>query len=212
MLAGAGWESPRPLPLNCSPRRPRPHRRSVSVGLGRLASGGICRSPPRSFRGVPWKRGTPQGYDSSPRAWTAFFDIALRALDMTDPAIHFHMPTHHQTHVAVSDIGYADDFVSLSSSLAGLQYKADLMTAFALLFDLTISAPKLRAAYLGTALPNPSLIIRGPGWTPTTIAVRTHGSITILGLALDLDPAQTSQPRAPGPSTSNHSPSWGTKK
>ena len=106
------------------------------------------------------------------------------------------MPTYHQTHATVSDIGFADDLVSLSSSLAGLQYKADLMSAFALLFDLTISAPKLRAACLGTALLNPSLIIHGPGWTPTTIPVRTQGSITILGLTLDLDPAQTSQPQS----------------
>ena len=65
---------------------------------------------------------------------------------MTDPSTHFHMPTSHHTQASVSDIGYADDLVSLSSSLAGLQHKADLMSAFALLFDLTISAPKLRAA------------------------------------------------------------------
>ena len=115
---------------------------------------------------------------------------------MTDPAIHFHMPTLYQTPVAVSDIGYADDLVSLSSSLAGLQYKADIMSAFALLFDLTISAPKLWTACLGPAPPNPSLTIHGPGWMPTTIPVRPHGSITILGLTLDLDPAQTSQPQS----------------
>ena len=142
------------------------------------------------------ERGTPQGDVSSPHAWTAFFDIALRALDRTDPSIHFHMPTAHLSPVAVSDIGYADDLVSLSSSLAGLQYKADLMSAFALLFDLTISAPKLRAACLGSSPPNPSLIIHGPGWTPTSIPVRTHGNITILGLTLDLDPSQSTQPQS----------------
>ena len=142
------------------------------------------------------ERGTPQGDVSSPHAWTAFFDIALRALDSTDPGIHFRMPAHQQSQVVVSDVGYADDLVSLSSSLAGLQYKADIMSAFALLFDLTISAPKLRAVCLGPAPPNPSLTIHGPGWTPTTIPVRTQGSITILGLTLDLEPGQTSQPQS----------------
>ena len=43
----------------------------------------------------------------------------------------------------MSDVGYADDLVSLSSSLTGLQHNAVLMSAFALLFDHSISAPKL---------------------------------------------------------------------
>ena len=141
------------------------------------------------------ERGTPQGDVSSPHAWTAFFDIALRALAMTDPTLHFRMPTGRATTATVSDLGYADDLVSLSSSLEGLQYKADVMSAFALLFDLTISDPKLRAACLGLSIPNPTLTIHGPGWTPTVIPVRTDGCITILGLTLDLNTAQTTQPR-----------------
>ena len=69
------------------------------------------------------------------------------------------------------------------------------MSAFALLFDLTISAPKHRAACIGPARPNPSLIIRGPGWTPTTVPIRTKGSITILALTIDISTAQTTQPQ-----------------
>ena len=131
--------------------------------------------------------------NSRAHAWTAFFDIALRALAMTDSSHHFSMPTSRTAHALVSDIGYADDLVSLSSSLAGLQHKADLMSAFALLFDLTISAPKLRAACIGPAPPNPTLIIHGPGWSPTSLPIRTHGSITILGLSLDITTTQTTQ-------------------
>ena len=141
------------------------------------------------------ERGTPQGDVSSPHAWTAFFDIALRALAMTDPSLHFQMPTAREDSAPVSDLGYADDLVSLSSSLAGLQLKADIMSAFALLFDLTISAPKLRAACLGSIPSNPLLVIHGPGWTPTTIPVRTQGSITILGLTIDIGANQTTQPQ-----------------
>ena len=141
------------------------------------------------------ERGTPQGDVSSPHAWTAFFDIALRALAMTDPSLHFRMPSGRDTTSTVSDLGYVDDLVSLASSLEGLQHKADIMSAFALLFDITIFAPKLRAACLGLSSPNPTLTIHGPGWTPTVIPVRTDGCITILGLTLDLNNPQSTQPR-----------------
>ena len=75
---------------------------------------------------------------------------------MTDAGHHFLMPSSRTVTAFVSDIGYADDLVSYSITLAGLQQKADLMTAFALLFDLTISAPKLWATCVGPAPPNRS--------------------------------------------------------
>ena len=140
-------------------------------------------------------RGTPQGDVSSPHAWTAFFDIALCALAATDPSLHYRMPTSRSASELVSDVGYADDLVSMASSLAGLQHKADIMSAFALLFDLDISVPKLRAVCLGPAPPNPTLTIHGPGWSPTIIPVRTQGSLTILGLTVDLASPQVTQPQ-----------------
>ena len=153
-------------------------------------------------------RGSAQnlGLDHSPQdrpmlgdascTWTAFFDIALRALAATDPANHFRMPSSVSYSALVSDLGYADDLVSLSCTPDGLQHKADLMSAFALLFDLTISAPKLRAVCLGMSPPHPTLTIHGPGWTPTVIPVRSQGSVTILGLTIDLTPAQITQPQS----------------
>ena len=38
------------------------------------------------------ERGTPEGDVSNPHAWTAFFDIPLQALAMTDPSLHFPPP------------------------------------------------------------------------------------------------------------------------
>ena len=140
-------------------------------------------------------RGTPQGDVLSPLAWTAFFDIALTALAATDPSLHYRMPSSRSTSALVSDIGYADDLVSMSSSLAGLQHKADIMSAFALLFDLDISVPKLRAVCLGPAPPHPTLTIHGSGWAPTTIPVRNQGSLTILGLTVDLSSPEVTQSR-----------------
>ena len=106
------------------------------------------------------------------------------------------MPSSPSDSALVSDLGYADDLVSLSCTLDGLQHKADLMSAFALLFDLTISAPKLRAVCLGTSPAHPTLTIHGPGWTPTVIPVRSQGSVTILGLTIDLTQVQVTQPQS----------------
>ena len=44
--------------------------------------------------------------------------------------------------------------------------------------------------------PNPTLIIYGPGWTPTTIPIRTQGSLTILGLTIDISSTQSTQPHS----------------
>ena len=52
---------------------------------------------------------------------------------------------------------------------------------------------RCRAACLSTTPPNPTLVIHGPGWIPTTIPVRTQGSITILGLTIDIGANQTSK-------------------
>ena len=139
-------------------------------------------------------QGSPQGDVSSRHAWIAFFDIALSALAATDPSLYYRKPLRARP-PPCSDIGYAEDLVTMSSSLAGLQHKADIKSAFALLIDLDISVPNLRAECLGPAPPHPTLTIHGSGWAPTNIPVRTHGSVTILGLTVDLSPPQVTQPR-----------------
>ena len=47
----------------------------------------------------------------------------------------------------------------------------------------------------GPAPPNHTLTIHGLGWAPTTIPVRTQGSLTILGLTVDLASPQVTQPQ-----------------
>ena len=48
---------------------------------------------------------------------------------------------------------YADDLVSTARSLPGLQRHADIISAFALCFDMEISVPKLRLAEFGPRPP-----------------------------------------------------------
>ena len=101
-------------------------------------------------------RGTPQGDVSSPHNWVSFFDIALHALHLdrqaaTSPAsgTTFTAPGHNGSPYTVGDMGYADDLVSTASTLQGLQRQADIVSAFALCFDMEISVSKLRLAMFG---------------------------------------------------------------
>ena len=89
------------------------------------------------------ERGAGQGDTSSPATWVVFFDIVLRALGVedTDPFLTVDL-TGHST--PVPDCSFVDDLMSLTSSLAGLQKKADMMAAVSCILGLTIAKTKLR--------------------------------------------------------------------
>ena len=151
-------------------------------------------------------RGTPQGDVSSPHNWVSFFDIALRALelDQQDPG---ETPSPAFTAVGrrgqlypTGDISYADDLVSTAGSLPGLQRKADILSAFTVLFDMELSPGKLRLAAFGpcpTAHGTPpELVIDGPQWAPTRVPLRTSGTIKMLGVTFDTSGPQRTQKAA----------------
>ncbi|OXE37641.1 MAG: hypothetical protein CGW95_00400, partial [Phenylobacterium zucineum] len=145
--------------------------------------------------------GTPQGDVSSPHNWAAFFDILLVALARAadqDPDCNFLIPRRGQEPYSAGDIGFADDLTSTATALRGLQIKADVVSAFTILFGLTISAEKLRVA-LFSPPPGPHhpmyLTIHGPGWSPTQVEVRLEGTIRMLGVTFDIAGPQTTQLR-----------------
>ena len=80
----------------------------------------------------------------------------------------------------VGDMGYADDLVSTASTLAGLQRQADIVSAFAICFDMEISVSKLRLARFGSPLPGQppapmapeTLTIHGADWSPHRVDAR----------------------------------------
>ena len=150
------------------------------------------------------ERGTPQGDVTSPHNWTSFFDIALRALELDagDPTSPAHIlasatrPAGHR----VSELAYADDLVSMAHTRAGLQRKADIISAFTTLFDMEISVGKLRLAVFGPTPPtatdlaqSDTLLIHGAGWTPETVHLRRTGTIKMLGVLFDISGPQVSQ-------------------
>ena len=89
------------------------------------------------------ERGTGQGDTSSPATWVVFFDIVLRALEMEDSDPFLTVDLAGGT-TPVPDCSFVDDLMSLTSSLAGLQRKADMMAAVSCILGLTIARTKLR--------------------------------------------------------------------
>jgi hypothetical protein len=111
--------------------------------------------------------GTGQGDVGSPLNWIAFFDILLCALDQ-DPTDRPLIRAKGKL-IAARDTGYADDLVSVTTTLSGLQRKADTVSAFAIIFGLDIAIAKLRACKVEWGQENP----HHP--TQDSLRVHTHG-------------------------------------
>ena len=150
-----------------------PHAKYLSHTIGRSAFSLDPSSPTnaRGFHGV-----TSQGDTPSPSNWTAAFDILLRALEKADPT-PFYVRSGHSLY-PVQDTAFADDLFSVSARREGLQIKADIVSAFAAVFGITIATTKPRtfAKCWGT---DPSgwsngdyqLTVRDMQWAPTAISV-----------------------------------------
>ena len=91
--------------------------------------------------------GSGQGDIPSPFNWKAFFDILLVAL-AEDSDTPFLVRSENHTLGPADETGYADDLLSSSGKLEGLQTKADMVSAFSIIFGLEIAVHKLRVAKL----------------------------------------------------------------
>jgi len=136
---------------------------------------------------LPAERGVPQGDVASPFGWNAVYDILLRALTLQRPTLN---------DPNAQAIAYADDLLSLSSHLPSLQQQADLVAAFAQIFELDLATGKFRAYEFPYHKAHP----KQPTTTPLTITIqgktiqlRQQGTLTYLGSQYDLDPANQSQ-------------------
>eukprot|EP01036_Dinobryon_divergens_P062056 gene62056-biopygen41823 len=90
------------------------------------------------------ERGVGQGAGLSPATWNALMDILLRSLEIISPITNPLIPGRPGIVVASQDTCYADDLLSPAATLDNLQLKADLVSAFALVFGLDIASNKLR--------------------------------------------------------------------
>ena len=120
--------------------------------------------------------GTSQGDTPSPTNWNASLDVLLRALHAIDPTPFLVRTDNHLSHQ--EDTAYADDLFSISARREGLQLKADVVSAFTIIFGLRIAIHKLRsfAKCWGEEPSNNNktdydLLVYDTGWTLTQIPV-----------------------------------------
>ena len=128
------------------------------------------------------ERGTGQGDIHSPFTWLAVFDVLLTVLDRQHPSpdyFHLHQPdgSYLYTYYPARPICYADDLQSFAFTILGLQRTADLVSVFAMVFNLTIATPKLRAFHYGGLSQQPDdtefLQMHALGWVPQEVPIRT---------------------------------------
>jgi len=91
-------------------------------------------------------RGTGQGNPDSPTCWNAVFDIALTALtiDAQERGTEQYATGKDGNSTIGSELGYADDLVSVHELASEIQRKADIMSAFCAICGVTLSHKKLR--------------------------------------------------------------------
>eukprot|EP01042_Synura_sphagnicola_P036305 gene36305-biopygen1539 len=133
------------------------------------------------------ERGTGQGDIHSPFTCLAVFDILLTMLENTPTSDHhFLLRRPDGSHYAAQDICFADDLQSFGSTLEGLQRMADLVSTYAMVFNLTITLHKLRAFYYrGLILPTtdpPFIWVHAPSWIPQFIFLKSDGTFKSLGV------------------------------
>ena len=135
-------------------------------------------------------KGTPQGDVVSPDIWTMFFDILLTALEMGAKEEYGFTDINGET-FTTRDTAFADDLQSASRSLEGLQQKADIVSAFCIIFGLQLMPKKLRAFRMDwTSLQRPEeekLLVHLSGWIPNDIVIRREGHSRYLGVDIDPD-------------------------
>ena len=116
---------------------------------------------PSGFDNTPFQgffrasRGTGQGDVPSSHCFISVFDILYRAISIYEQTFYF-VQFHGHLHPAY-DTGYVDDLVCIGDTLDSLQRKADIMSAFCIVFGLDIAVKKLRTFFLQWDSEAPSL-------------------------------------------------------
>lgn len=121
-------------------------------------------------------RGCGQGDVISPLLWNIFFDIVLTALASVPSNISY-VDATGQIH-QVKDSAFADDLLSLGSSLEAIQHKASVMSGLAQVLGFELALDKFRT--FTTGVPG-HLVLYTAGWTPVTIDCTNDGIYRYLG-------------------------------
>eukprot|EP01034_Spumella_vulgaris_P029001 gene29001-35972_t len=131
------------------------------------------------------ERGTGQGDVTSPLCWTALFDILLKMLDSID-ADPFQCRGAAGVLYSAGETAFADDMESTAKTNKGMQQKADVVSAFCIIFELTISPGKLRRYFQDwsknvTVDELTPMIVHTKGWVAHHVPIEVEGNTPYLG-------------------------------
>ena len=134
------------------------------------------------------EKGTGQGDVPSSILWVAAYDVPLVALAAVKS--DFKIQDLNCNAIPANDVGYADDLVSLTATLACLQDKADVMSCWSLLSNVKMNTTKLRTFGIlwgANREMDGSLIIHGEGWSSVLVEINHDGFLTHLGVIWNMD-------------------------
>ena len=134
--------------------------------------------------------GMAQGNVDSTDKWAAYFDPLLCALDMVDEG-HFYFQGGGASASQAKDTAAADDLVSFAGTHEALQAKADIVSAFCLIFGLEVAVQKkLRCFHLKWCADDPlvpdHIVIHLAGWRPHSVPLQNDGLMKHLGVRWDM--------------------------
>ena len=135
-------------------------------------------------------RGTGQGDNPSPTLWASFTDILCRVLASLGMEQGFEVREENGDLTLVIETMYVDDMESKTATAAGMQRRADIIAAFAMIFGIKFSEKKFRRGVMNEPLTRDtpeSMTIRGPGWQSIEVPIRREGATDYLGIPTDLD-------------------------
>ena len=137
-------------------------------------------------------RGTPQGAVESPLLSMAFNDILMTALKSVSGTDYLRLSTTGSLSPA-DDVSYVDDLISGSSTRTGIQDKADIMSAFALSFQIQLNTSKFRAfsVIFGNhhdgQETSETIDVHRSSWSLTQVPLAQDGTLSHLGSKKDFN-------------------------
>ena len=136
------------------------------------------------------ERGTGQGDIHSLFTRQAVFDVLDRQHPSPD---HFHLERPDGSFYPYRPICYADNLQSFASALLGLQRTADLVSVFAMVFNLTIATQKFWAFHYGRLSQQQDdtefFHIHAAGWVPQEVPIQNQGTFKCLvGVIYPINP------------------------
>eukprot|EP01036_Dinobryon_divergens_P062140 gene62140-biopygen47474 len=141
--------------------------------------------------------GTGQGDVASPMCWNALFDILLVMLDNCDRDPYWCRGAKGNMYTT-GETAFADDMESTSATNKGMQEKANVVSAFCLIFGLRISPSKLRRYFQDWSCNvEPTelcpMTVYTKGWTPSTVDIEVDGVTGYLGARYEIQTGEQPQ-------------------